>query len=406
MRIDVIDVLQGDSTLIRFPDATILIDAADRFPSRYERVLDLLEAEGVTKIDHFVLTHPDADHTGGCEHVIAAQADPGHPLAEVVNAYYPGWGAPSTWTQTWTKCVNSIHGDPLAPGGSPTAGITGTIYTDADLDPGDLLPWTVQGSVRVLAIDAAASDANDASIVLRFDHGGVSWITTGDADFGVEAGILAAGHDVDADVLQVGHHGSATSTGDAWLDAVTPDMGTISAGAGNPHDHPRDVTLQRLYARSIETCRTDLDGNISWPSDGVSWSHLAPATCQVGPSGDGVPPPGSGPSCTAGVAIVDILHSPATLATDEWVQIDDHGATQDFSGWTLEDLAGTLYAFPAGFTLDCGSSVKVHAGTGTDTATDLYWNRGSAVWNNGGDKAILKDGGALVDEYRYGSVVC
>ena len=65
-------------------------------------------------------------------------------------------------------------------------------------------------------------------------------------------------------------------------------------------------------------------------------------------------------------------------------------AAQSLTGWTLEDEGNHTYTFPE-FSLNAGSSVKVHTGEGTDTARDLYWGRSTSVWNNGGDVATLRD---------------
>ena len=80
---------------------------------------------------------------------------------------------------------------------------------------------------------------------------------------------------------------------------------------------------------------------------------------------------------------------PATL--DESVLIRNDGAgAPDMSGWTLCDLLPNIYSFPA-FTLAAGAEVRVWTTSGADDGANLFWNRGTAVWNNGGDTAILSD---------------
>jgi ribosomal protein L35AE/L33A len=75
---------------------------------------------------------------------------------------------------------------------------------------------------------------------------------------------------------------------------------------------------------------------------------------------------------------------------EEWVRItNDSDAPADLSGWTLKDKADHTFAFPAGFVLDAGASVKVRTGKGNNSRADLYWQRGAAVWNNTGDSAYL-----------------
>jgi hypothetical protein len=74
----------------------------------------------------------------------------------------------------------------------------------------------------------------------------------------------------------------------------------------------------------------------------------------------------------------------------------------DMSGWHLQDRTGVTYDFPA-FVLGAGSAVRVRTGEGTDSKSDLYWNRGASVWRNEGDVVRLYDRlWNLVDEKSYG----
>lgn len=88
---------------------------------------------------------------------------------------------------------------------------------------------------------------------------------------------------------------------------------------------------------------------------------------------------------------------------DEYVVFENRGDEPlDLSGWTVGDEAGKTYTFPDGFTLDPGARVTLHTGSGSDTATDLYWGRDGAVWNNGGDTATVRDAdGNVVAERSY-----
>jgi competence protein ComEC len=86
---------------------------------------------------------------------------------------------------------------------------------------------------------------------------------------------------------------------------------------------------------------------------------------------------------------------------EEWVEIKNFGDNpQNLTGWTLADEGNHQYTFPEDFTIDPGALVKVHTGSGEDTATDLYWNRSTPVWNNDGDIATLRDSsGNVVAEH-------
>jgi len=70
------------------------------------------------------------------------------------------------------------------------------------------------------------------------------------------------------------------------------------------------------------------------------------------------------------------------------------------TGWTVSDEAGKTYQIPDGFTLDPGATVTLHTGSGTDTETDLYWDAGRPVWNNGGGTVTVTtaEGDVVIEE--------
>ncbi len=86
----------------------------------------------------------------------------------------------------------------------------------------------------------------------------------------------------------------------------------------------------------------------------------------------------------------------------EYVEIRNlSGTAQIMTGWTLSDAASHTFIFPV-FTLNAGATIKVWVKSGANTATDLYWGSGSAIWNNDGDTAYLRDSqGNLIDSYSY-----
>jgi competence protein ComEC len=88
----------------------------------------------------------------------------------------------------------------------------------------------------------------------------------------------------------------------------------------------------------------------------------------------------------------------ASNVVDEWVELVNSGPAISLTGWGLHDEGPNYtYSFPSAFTLPVGGRVKIHSGSGTDTATDLYWGRSQHVWNNTGDTASLVNAsGALV----------
>jgi len=84
----------------------------------------------------------------------------------------------------------------------------------------------------------------------------------------------------------------------------------------------------------------------------------------------------------------------------EWVRITNYGSTRKtVTSWTLRDTSSHVYRFGT-FTLGAGKSVRIHTGKGSNTATDRYQDRGWYVWNNTGDKAILKNAGGTTVSTR------
>ena len=114
-------------------------------------------------------------------------------------------------------------------------------------------------------------EVNDNSLVVRCDYGGVSMLAVGDAEAEVEAWLLQHYDEelLDIDLLKAGHHGSDTSTGAAFLAALTPDYVTISCGRGNTYNHPVQSVLDAIAAADAQACRTDTDGTLIFASDGA-----------------------------------------------------------------------------------------------------------------------------------------
>ena len=86
----------------------------------------------------------------------------------------------------------------------------------------------------------------------------------------------------------------------------------------------------------------------------------------------------------------------------EWVQLKNRcSSAKSLTGWRIKDRAGHVYRFGT-YTLKAGGYVKVHTGRGTNTSTDRYWGSGWYIWNNDGDRAILKNAaGTTVDTCTY-----
>ena len=99
------------------------------------------------------------------------------------------------------------------------------------------------------------------------DYGNNSFLFTGDAEAENEKDILSKNYNIDVDVLKVGHHGSDTSSTEAFLKAVSPEYAIIMVGDNN-YGHPNNVVLDRLDSLGAQIYRTDKEGTIVMVSDG------------------------------------------------------------------------------------------------------------------------------------------
>lgn len=93
-----------------------------------------------------------------------------------------------------------------------------------------------------------------------------------------------------------------------------------------------------------------------------------------------------------------------TSLNAEWARVKNFSSkARVLTGWTIRDAQGHVYKFPT-FTLRAGYTVTLHTGSGANTATNLYWREDNYVWNNSGDKAILKNRtGAKIDTCSFTS---
>lgn len=367
--VEQVDVGQGDGLVVHFPDGVAVVDTGPWYDPGETAVLDHLRAEGVTSIRTLVLTHPDADHAGGCDDLLEG--------LDVGYVVHPG---SSKDTRTWRECRDAIEAEGAA------------VVTDAEVDPGHHLNLSAHVGARLLAIDADAGDVNAGSVVLRLEYGDFQADLVGDTTCAREEAMLSRGFGANVDLLKVAHHGSSSSTCRAWLEATQPEVATVGVGADNTYGHPHDEVLDRLRDHGVAVYRTDLHGTVAVTSEGTGWDVR---------TDEGAPPPagdGAAGGNGTGVAIGDVQYNAPgndnENLTEEWVEVVNGGnATVDLAGWTLSDEAGHTYAFPDGnaSTLAPDASLKVRTGSGNDTATDLYWGRDRAVWNNGGDTATLRD---------------
>ncbi len=237
LEVALLDVGQGDAILLRDGRRAILIDGGGRegVDLGGRVLLPALLAEGVSRLDALVMTHPDRDHCGGLVDLAAYL-----PVEEIWTA--PGW---------------------------PPVGCAWDFLTL----PGPRLRvmWAGEraavGRWRLTALNPAPGDrrgVNVRSLVLLAEANGRRALLTGDAEAPAERRMLAelGAAGLHADLLKLGHHGSKTSTSEDFLDAVAPRLALVSDGIGNVYHHPSPVVLRRLEERAIPTLRTDRDGEV------------------------------------------------------------------------------------------------------------------------------------------------
>ncbi len=234
-----LDVGQGDSTLVRLGDFTMLIDGGGTPRGDYDvgagTVLPALRALGVNKIDIAIATHADADHVEGLSSLLRAL-----PVGELWIGQRktddPVLGAVLSVAEERRVPVREVRrGDRATAGGA-----TFTVLWPRGA------PWS-------------RAD-NDNSVVLKLEDRGFRTVFLGDLPDPLE-GQLGVGR---LDLLKLAHHGSRFSSGAAFLAETAPGDAVISVGR-NTYGHPNAEVLGRLQAQGVHVWRTDQSGAVRWP---------------------------------------------------------------------------------------------------------------------------------------------
>jgi competence protein ComEC len=257
LEVSAIDVSQGDSIFVVFPNGeTMLVDGGG-FPgtSRMARKPNLdigedvvspyLWSRGIKRIDYAVLTHEHSDHMDG--------------LGAIIDNFHPKqlWTGAEIDTPEWDSLRRKAEANRVQ--------IRALRSTDAPMRFGAV-------GVRVLAPSPeyapGANAANDDSLVMQITYGSRSVLLTGDAERAIEQQMVTDGQLTQVTLLKVGHHGSRTSTSDEFLQAVHPQFALISAGYLNQFHHPHPGVLNRLAEEHAMVLRTDQRGLLTFRTDG------------------------------------------------------------------------------------------------------------------------------------------
>ena len=254
IRLVFLSVGQAESTLIRFPDnRTMLIDGGGYlndngrdFGERY--LVPALHALQVRRIDYLVLTHPHPDHLGG--------------LPAVAEQFAVGefWKGP--WAGTgpeYRRLLNALQQQKV-PVRTVMAGVRPLLTENLEV-------MVLSPVGRGLPLDED-DGGNEDSLVLRIVYRGFSVLFSGDTGLPVEEQLLKQGLLKKTTLLKVGHHGSRTATGEAFIGVIRPELAVISVGAGNRFGLPAPEVIRRLQKNGTRIVRTDQEGTIEVESDG------------------------------------------------------------------------------------------------------------------------------------------
>ncbi|MCT8138143.1 MBL fold metallo-hydrolase [Anaerobacillus sp. CMMVII] len=274
------------------PNFTVLIDAG-----RHERndVVPYLQSVGVSEIDLVVGTHPHADHIGQIDKVIEAFT--------VKEVWMSG---DAHTTQTFDRVLSAIL-DHDVDYYEPRAG--------EQFDIGSL-------RIKVVNPSKLSGDFHEGSIGLVTTFGEVSILFTGDAERQTEEAMLARKEPVQAQIFQLGHHGSSTSNIDRFIKAVNPEVTIYSAGVDNSYGHPHAEVIERLVAMDIPVYGTPDNGTIIVTTDGVSYTVDAQVK-KVGKieKAEPVPKVSAGPSIDINTASIEELQRITNVGEERAQQI-------------------------------------------------------------------------------------
>lgn len=246
LTIHYIDVGQADATLFTYEsdgeNYTILFDTGDW---KRNDTVEYLADQGITALDLVIISHPDADHIGQ--------------LPDIIDTFDVGevWmsGNEST-SETFQKSIEGILANDIDYH-EPRAG--------EDYEIGNL-------QLKIVHPSSISGKANEESVSIQFTYGEKRFLFTGDADIQAESEMIGTGIDLKSHVFQLGHHGSDTSNGQEFIDAVQPEVAIFSAGVDSQYGHPHQDVIERLKQSGVKIYGTATDGNILVTTDGKTYS--------------------------------------------------------------------------------------------------------------------------------------
>ena len=254
LEVVMLDVGQGDAILIHAPnDKTILVDAGLRFGGKdmgRDVIAPYLRHRNWPQIDLLILTHPHNDHMGGAQYLVE-----NYPIGRILmpDIEYDSYG--------YNKLRESIDIRKI-----PTSQVFAG-HIDSSLKP---IYFRITGP-KLYDHESQPSNVNNTSLVMQLFYGEATMMLTGDGEEHVERDQLALGKLLRCDIIKAPHHGSKTSSSQAYLNLIQPDICLISLGKNNKFKHPSPITLDKYAKLGTEVFRTDIEGALIYRSDGKVW---------------------------------------------------------------------------------------------------------------------------------------
>lgn len=245
MEVHFLNVGQGLSILVKANDEILIYDGGNREHSSF--VVSYLKEQGIQTIDYLISSHYDEDHISGligCLNTFTIENVIGSDYVHDSHLY------DSFMEKVSSKDLAVQH---------PEVG------TEFEIG---------SASFTILAPSSITNSDNNNSVAIKLENGDNSFIFTGDAESESENFMIESGIDLSCDVLCIGHHGSADSTSQNFLDKTAPRYAVLSCGISNIFGHPDAETMERLSSMSIALFRTDKQDTIIAKSDGktITWN--------------------------------------------------------------------------------------------------------------------------------------
>ncbi|MDE0208125.1 MAG: DNA internalization-related competence protein ComEC/Rec2 [Candidatus Tectomicrobia bacterium] len=257
-----LDVGTGDAILVQVPgNHNLLIDGGGTYDGRFDVgarvVAPVLLDRHIRRLDLVALTHPHPNHARGLvslvelfptEHLLTN----GTPMRE---------GYPRDILAAGERWDTRHHTAPDGRRAWHWGDLRLTVLSPPDADEQARTSWNPESE-------------NDRSLVLLLQYGEVRILLTGDIQRLTESWLLTHREALRADVMQVPHHGSKTSTTPDFVRRVQPRDGIISLGAGNYYGHPHPRVLETLHEQNVRVWRTDIHGAVTVSTDGSTYEIL------------------------------------------------------------------------------------------------------------------------------------